>query len=293
MTIKMDIAEIIKLCRVHQWVKNGFIFLPAFFGQALNLGSLIPLLFGFLCFSFLASAVYIFNDIIDAPDDRLHSEKKSRPITAGKVSVGTAYGISALLLVTSLAGAFMINQLFLVACVVYLIQNLLYSTWLKKFALIDITIISLGFLIRLFAGGVISDVPISNWMYIMAFLLAMLLALGKRRDDLLILKNEGTEVRKAVRGYSLEFVNIISVMLSAITVVAYIMYTLSPEVIARVGNSHVYVTSLFVFLGVLRYLQLALVYENTGSPTLILLKDNPTRLIVLAWLFTFGYLLYF
>ena len=127
----------------------------------------------------------------------------------------------------------------------------------------------------------------------MAFLLAMLLALGKRRDDLLILKNEGTEVRKAVRGYSLEFVNIISVMLSAITVVAYIMYTLSPEVIARVGNSHVYVTSLFVFLGVLRYLQLALVYENTGSPTLILLKDNPTRLIVLAWLLTFGYLLYY
>jgi len=289
----VSFADIIKLCRVHQWVKNGFIFLPAFFGQALNAENGVSLLLGFLCFSFLASAVYIFNDIIDAPDDRLHNEKKDRPIAAGKVSVGTAYGISALLLATSLAGAFMINQLFLVACVVYLIQNLLYSTWLKKFALIDITIISLGFLIRLFSGGVIADVPISNWMYIMAFLLAMLLALGKRRDDLLILKNEGTEVRKAVRGYSLEFVNIISVMLSAITVVAYIMYTLSPEVIARVGNSHVYVTSLFVFLGVLRYLQLALVYENSGSPTLILLKDNPTRLFVLAWLLTFGYLLYF
>lgn len=289
----MNLTDIIKLCRVHQWVKNGFIFLPAFFGQALTVDNAVSLLLGFLCFSFLASAVYIFNDIIDAPDDRLHNEKKDRPIAAGKVSVGTAYGISALLLASSLAGAFMINQLFLFACVVYLIQNLLYSTWLKKFALIDITIISLGFLIRLFSGGVIAGVPISSWMYIMAFLLAMLLALGKRRDDLLILKNEGTEVRKAVRGYSLEFVNIISVMLSAITVVAYIMYTLSPEVITRVGNSHVYVTSLFVFLGVLRYLQLALVYENTGSPTLILLKDNPTRLIVLAWLLTFGYLLYF
>ncbi len=289
----MRFSEVIKLCRVHQWIKNGFILLPAFFGQALNAENGVSLLLGFLCFSFLASAVYIFNDIIDAPDDRLHNEKKDRPIAAGKVSVGTAYGISALLLASSLAGAFMINQLFLIACVVYMVQNLLYSTWLKKFALIDITIISLGFLIRLFSGGVIASVPISNWMYIMAFLLAMLLALGKRRDDLLILKNEGTEVRKAIRGYSLEFVNIISVMLSAITVVAYIMYTLSPEVITRVGNSHVYVTSLFVFLGVLRYLQLALVYENTGSPTLILLKDNPTRLIVLAWLFTFGYLLYF
>lgn len=289
----MNPTEITRLCRVHQWVKNGFIFLPAFFGQALNANSAVPLLLGFLCFSFHASAVYIFNDIIDAPVDRLHNEKKSRPIVAGTVSVGTAYGLAAVLLTSSLIGAFFIHQLFLAACIVYLIQNILYSAWLKKFALIDITIISLGFLIRLFAGGVIADVPISNWMYIMAFLLAMLLALGKRRDDLLILNNEGTEVRKAVRGYSLEFVNIISVMLSAITVVAYIMYTLSPEVIERVGTSHMYVTSLFVFLGVLRYFQLALVYENTGSPTLILLKDNPTRLIVLAWLLTFGYLLYF
>ncbi|MGB1319181.1 MAG: prenyltransferase, partial [Flavobacteriales bacterium] len=139
---------------------------------------------------------------------------------------------------------------------------------------------------------VIAEVPVSNWMYIMAFLLAMLLALGKRRDDLLILKNEGRQVRKAVEGYNMEFVNIVSVMLSAITVVAYVMYTLSPEVIQRVGSPYVYVTSLFVFLGVLRFLQLALVYENTGSPTLILLKDNPIRLVVLAWLFTFGYLLY-
>lgn len=289
----MSLANVIKLFRIHQWIKNGFIFLPAFFAQALNMENAVPLLLGFLCFSLLASAVYVFNDIVDAPDDRLHAEKKDRPIAAGKLSVSAAYGISAFLVTASLAGAFFIDRLFLIACVVYLIQNILYTTWLKKFALIDITIISLGFLIRLFAGGVVSDVPISSWMYIMAFLLAMLLALGKRRDDLLILKNEGTEVRKAVRGYSLPFVNIISVMLSAITVVAYIMYTLSPEVIARAGSEYVYVTSLFVFLGVLRYLQLALVYENTGSPTLILLKDNPTRLIVLAWLLTFGYLLYF
>ena len=289
----MKVSDIINLCRVHQWVKNGFIFLPAFFGQAMNAETGTQLLLGFLCFSFLASAVYVFNDIIDAPADRLHGEKKHRPIAAGSVKVGTGYIISVVLLISSLIGAYLIHHLFVAACLVYLIQNLLYSTWLKKFALIDITIISLGFLIRLFAGGVIAEVPISNWMYIMAFLLAMLLALGKRRDDLLILKNEGTEVRKSVKGYSLEYVNIISVMLSAVTLVAYIMYTLSPEVIQRVGNSHVYVTSLFVFLGLMRYLQLALVYENTGSPTLILLKDNPTRLIVLGWMLTFGYLLYF
>jgi len=286
-------SDFLKLIRVHQWVKNLFIFLPAFFGQALDEDSVFSLALGFICFSLSASAVYIFNDIIDAPADRLHKEKKERPIAAGKIKVGTAYGLAAVLLVVSLTGAYFINQLFLAACVFYLVQNLFYTTWLKKFALIDITIISLGFLIRLFAGGVIAEVPISSWMYIMAFLLAMLLALGKRRDDLLILKNEGRQVRKAIEGYSMEFVNVVSVMLSAVTVVAYVMYTLSPEVIARVGSPYVYVTSLFVFLGVLRYLQLALVYENTGSPTLILLKDNPIRLVVIAWLLTFGYLLYF
>ncbi|MFT5480528.1 MAG: decaprenyl-phosphate phosphoribosyltransferase [Bacteroidia bacterium] len=288
----MSFSDFIKLIRVHQWVKNLFIFLPAFFGQALNEESFIPLLLGFVCFSLAASAVYIFNDIIDAPSDRLHKEKKNRPIAAKKIKVSTGYGLAGTLLVTSLVGAFFINQLFFAACVFYLIQNFFYTLWLKKFALIDITIISLGFLIRLFCGGVIAGVPISSWMYIMAFLLAMLLALGKRRDDLLILKNEGRQVRKAVEGYSMEFVNVVSVLLSAVTVVAYIMYTLSPEVIDRVGSPYIYVTSLFVLLGVLRYLQLALVYENTGSPTLILLKDNPIRLVVLAWLLTFGYLLY-
>lgn len=290
---RIMVSEIIKLIRVHQWVKNLFIFLPAFFGQALTSGSLLELGLGFVYFSLAASAVYVFNDVLDADDDRLHHEKKHRPIAAETVSASTTYVLIGVLLILSLGGAFLLNELFFGACVFYLFQNLLYTTWLKKFALIDITIISIGFLIRLFAGGVISDVPISNWMYIMAFLLAMLLALGKRRDDLLILQNEGTEVRKAIKGYNLEFVNVISVMLSAVTVVAYIMYTLSDEIIARVGSQYVYITSLFVFLGVLRYLQLALVYENTGSPTKILLKDIPTQLCVVAWLLTFGYLLYF
>jgi decaprenyl-phosphate phosphoribosyltransferase len=277
---------------VHQWVKNLFIFLPAFFGQAFTRDSVLELGLGFLCFSLLASAVYILNDIKDVNDDRQHKEKQHRPIASGAISIPSAYLIAALLAASSLIGSYLIGQLFFFACLLYLVQNIFYSLWLKKFALIDITIISLGFLIRLFAGGVIADVPVSNWMYIMAFLLAMLLALGKRRDDLLILKNEGKEMRKAIRGYNLEFVNVMTIMLSAITIVAYIMYTLSAEVMARVGSPFVYVTSIFVFLGVMRYLQLALVYENTGSPTLILLKDRPTGLIVLAWLLTFGYLLY-
>ncbi len=284
--------DYLRLLRVHQWTKNLFIFLPAFFGQALTEASFLKLSFGFLSFCVLASSVYILNDIVDAPSDRLHGEKKNRPIASGKIKPVTAGVFGIVLAAVAMLSAYSIDQQFLYASIVYLLMNIAYSLLLKKFALIDITIISIGFLIRLYCGGVISDVPISSWMFIMAFLLAMLLALGKRRDDLLILKNEGTEVRSSIRGYSLEFVNIISVMLSAIIIVAYIMYTLSEDVIQRVGNEHVYVTSIFVFLGVLRYLQLALVYENTGSPTLILLKDNPIRISVVAWLLTFAYFLY-
>jgi decaprenyl-phosphate phosphoribosyltransferase len=289
----MSLSDLFGTIRVHQWVKNLFIFLPAFFGQALNQDSIVLLVLAFISFSLGASAVYVFNDIIDAPSDRLHSQKKKRPIASGVIGKRTAWIVISTLIPISLMMAYFIHHLFFAACILYLIQNILYSLWLKKFALIDITIISLGFLIRLFAGGAVAEVPISNWMYIMAFLLAMLLALGKRRDDLLILKNEGQRMRQAIDGYSLGFVNMISVMLSGIIVVSYIMYTLSPEVIARVGSPYVYVTSLFVFLGILRYLQLALVYENSGNPTLILLSDNPVRLSVLGWLLTFSYLLYF
>jgi len=289
----MSIRDLIGVVRVHQWVKNLFIFLPAFFGQELDKDSALPLMLAFVSFSLAASAVYTFNDIIDASSDRLHKAKKNRPIASGAITNLSAFLLVGCLVLASLIMAYCIHTLFFTVCVLYLFQNVLYSIWLKNLVLVDVTIVSFGFLIRLFAGGVIVDVPVSNWMYIMTFLLAMLLALGKRRDDLLILEDEGQMVRPAIRGYSIEFINLISVMLGGIIVVAYIMYTLSPELITRIGTPYVYITSLFVLLGVLSYLQLALVYENSGNPTLILLRDNPIRFTVLGWLLTFGYLLYF
>lgn len=289
----MSLRDLLTVARIHQWVKNLFIFLPAFFGQALDGVSIFYLLLAFVSFSLSASAVYIFNDIIDASSDRLHKSKKKRPIASGAINYRLGFTLSFGFIILSLGMAYYIHPLFLGACWVYLFQNILYSLWLKKLALVDVTIISFGFLIRLFAGGVVADIPVSNWMYIMTFLLAMLLALGKRRDDLLILKQEGQQVRQAIQGYSIEFINMVSVMLGGVIVVSYIMYTLSAEVILRVESPYAYLTSLFVFLGILRYLQLSLVYENSGSPTLILLRDNPIRLLVTAWLLTFGFLLYY
>ncbi|MFC2175608.1 UbiA prenyltransferase family protein [Bacteroidota bacterium] len=282
----------IGLFRVQQWVKNLFLFLPAFFARAFNTETGFHLVLAFLVFSVLASSVYILNDIIDAPADRLHPEKKHRPIAANKIGAHSAGIIGLIMAAVALTCAYFISLQFLFACCIYLTLNLAYSFGLKKIALIDITIVSIGFLIRLFIGGVISNVPISNWMYIMTFLLAMLLSIGKRRDDLLILKNEDKQISELMPGYSLAFVNVVSVMLSTIIIVAYIMYSISKEVTTRVGSEYVYVTSLFVFLGILRYLQLAFIAETTGNPTNILLKDNPIKLAVLGWILTYGIFLY-
>lgn len=289
----MSFRQVVGVVRIHQWVKNLFIFLPAFFGQQLNTTYGIPLVVTFLAFSLAASAVYVLNDVVDVEADKKHPKKRNRPITSGALSKTSALLISLVLASSAFGIAFTVHKLVLASCILYVVQNILYSLWLKNYALLDISIISTGFLIRLFAGGVVAEVPVSNWMYIMTFLLAFLLALGKRRDDLLLLEQKGAKVRKASDGYSILFIDHLSVMLGGIIIVSYIMYTLTPDLIERVGNRQVYITSIFVFLGVLRYLQLELLRGKSGNPTLILLKDVPTQLIMISWMALFGYLLYF
>ena len=284
---------LIKLLRPAQWVKNAFVLMPAFFARVESVDVLAPLLLGFLSFSWVASGIYIFNDLADVDADRLHPIKSARPLAAGTVATTTATALSMELLAVGLALGFWAGgPLFLLTIGLYLAINVGYSFWLKKFALVDITLISLGFVLRVHGGGLLAHVPISPWMYLMTFLLAMLLALGKRRDDLMLHDETGHVVRKSVHGYSHEFIHILSVMLCAIISVAYILYTLSPDVVARVGSPWVFLTSVFVLLGLMRYLQRLLVMQDTGNPTEILLRDRPMQLIIALWLATFGILLY-
>lgn len=285
--------ELIKLMRPAQWVKNAFVLMPAFFARADRADVIVPLLLGFLSFSWVASGIYIINDLADVDADRLHPVKYSRPLAAGTVSVRSATALSMALLVVGMALAFLAGGLpFLLTIGLYLTINAGYSFWLKKFALVDITLISMGFVLRVHGGGLLADVPISPWMYLMTFLLAMLLALGKRRDDLMLRDETGHVARKSVHGYSYEFIHILSVMLCAIISVAYILYTLSPDVVARVGSPWVFLTSVFVLLGLMRYLQRLLVMQDTGNPTEILLRDRPMQLVIALWLAAFGVLLY-
>lgn len=284
---------VVSLLRVHQWIKNAFVFLPLFFaGRFLETGLIARTAFGFAAFSMVSSAVYILNDYIDIPLDRQHPEKKLRPLASGTVSKPFALGLLGILAAAGFALAAWLDAWFLGILAFYFAMNVAYSLKLKHIAIFDISIIAVGFVLRVHAGGQIGDVPISQWIVIMTFLLALFLALAKRRDDVLIMEESGDMMRPAVGGYNLEFVNSAMTAMAAIITVAYIMYTVSPEVEARMGNRFLYGTTFFVILGLLRYFQVSMVYKKSGSPTKVLLKDKMLPLIVLGWIGSFFAIIY-
>lgn len=283
-----------RLMRVHQWVKNLFLFLPVFFAGQLfsNVSGLLHICLGFLSFSFIASAIYILNDYQDREEDRLHPVKKSRPLASGEISVTSAFIILTVLFVSGFAIAWFLGPWFFAILSFYFVFNISYSLGLKNFPLLDIFIISLGFLLRTLAGGVAADVPVSKWLMIMVFLLALFLALAKRRDDIVLAMASGREMRKSVKNYNLEFLGACLTMVAGISIVAYIMYTISEEVTARLGSEHIYITSVFVIAGLMRYLQITMVENDSGSPTKILYKDSFIKATVLAWIISFYIILY-
>ena len=170
-------------------------------------------------------------------------------------------------------------------------MNVGYSLGLKHISILDIMMIAFGFLLRTVAGGLVADVPISQWLVIMIFLLALFLALAKRRDDLLVGKSSGQLMRRSVENYNIEYVNACLTVLAGIIIVSYLMYTISDEVVTRLGD-HLYFTSVFVIAGMMRYLQIALVENNSGSPTKLLYSDRFLQATLLAWIISFFVLIY-
>lgn len=282
-----------KLLRVHQWIKNLFIFTPIFFGGAfLQSESLIKVVYGFLAFSIAASSIYIINDILDVKFDRLHPVKSKRPIASGQIPMPVAVSIAMILFGSAAIIAFFINENFGFLVLTYLFLNLLYTKKLKHIPIIDITCISIGFVLRVLSGGAIAGIVVSKWLVIMTFLLSLFLALGKRRDDILLEKDLGNQLRKAIKGYTLEFINASMMIMAAVLIVGYLMYVISPEITARITNPYFYFSVFFVIIGVLRYLQIAFVLEQTGSPTKIAYSDTFIQLVLAGWVVYFFFMLY-
>jgi decaprenyl-phosphate phosphoribosyltransferase len=289
---------LVKLLRPTQWAKNLFIFLPLFFhGKLLDIGLFLQCTAAFFAFCFAASSIYCFNDIYDVEADRLHPSKCKRPIASREISINTGYVISGLCFIISIAILciyFTDKQLYLLIALIvfYFLMNIAYCIKLKSYAIVDVIIISIGFVLRICVGGQATGIWLSEWIVIMTFLLALFLAFAKRRDDVILYEQTGVQQRNNTNRYNLEFMNQVMTSVCTITIIAYIMYTLSPEVMARFQTKHLYLTSIFVLTGIIRYLQVTIVYLKSESPTNILLKDRFIQLCIFAWMVSFLVIIY-
>ena len=285
--------DLFVLSRPAQWTKNLFIFLPLFFAlQIYHPAILIKAGLAFAVFCMLASSIYIFNDYHDIDEDRLHPRKKMRPLAAGRTSVAKALCMSAALLTFGLTGAWLLGFSTFYLALTYIALNVAYTIKLKHIPIIDIFIIASGFVIRIFVGGAVTGIKIYPWIVVMTFLLALFLALGKRRDDVLIFINNGEVSRKSIDGYNLAFIDSGMMAMASITIVSYIMYTMSAESIAKFKTDHLYLTAIFVIFGIMRYLQIVMVEQRSGAPSEILLKDKFIQLSIFGWILTFFLLIY-
>ena len=293
----MQIKPLIQLLRPEQSAKNLFIFLPLFFnGQLLNVSLLLQGVVVFFAFSFAASSIYCFNDIYDMEADRLHPKKCKRPVVSGVISVKTAYAVMAVCFALSMSILFFLGgtakYLVMALVALYYIMNVAYCIRLKQYVIVDVIIISTGFVLRILVGGKATDIWLSEWIIMMTFLLALFLAFAKRRDDVVLYQATGISPRKNTNRYNLDFMNQVMTVVSTITIITYIMFTLSPDVIERFHSRHIYFTAIFVLVGIIRYLQVTIVDLKSGNPATILLKDRFIQLCIAGWILSFLIIIY-
>jgi decaprenyl-phosphate phosphoribosyltransferase len=283
---------ILVLLRPHQWIKNLFVAAPLFFTPAaLSAAAGARVALGVACFSALASAMYVLNDWCDREADRCHPRKRHRPLAAGTVSTGAALVLALCLAVAGLGLAVLLLPApFGQVLAGYVVLNLAYSFRLKRIAILDVMVIAIGFVLRIYAGGFLIGVTPTVWIVACTLLLALFLALAKRRDD--IVRGLEKSHRPSLAGYNAVFLDTAIAVVLGSLLVCYILYTTQPENMARLHSNNLFLTVPFVIAGVLRYLQLTLVEHRSGSPTRVVVTDRFLLLTILGWLLTFARLIY-
>lgn len=289
-----NMKHYIQLIRPKHWAKNLFLFVPPFFaGKFFELDKIGLLTGGFVAFSFLASSIYIINDYRDIEDDKKHPEKRKRPLASGSVNKNVAIILSCVLTIAGAVIAYLLDSSgkFLFISGLYYLLNLSYSFGLKNIAIVDILILAAGFVLRVKAGAQLAAVSTTEWFIIMTFLLALFLAIAKRRDDVLLKMNTGSDMRKSIKGYSLDFLNTLLGLFCAILIVSYVNYTISPAAFEKFGH-RLYYTALFVIAALMRYLQITFIHNKAGSPTDVLYKDRFIQVTLVLWAASFFVILY-
>jgi len=287
------LRSILVSMRPSNWVKNLFLFAALIFaGRLLDFNAFLLTLAGFFLFSFGSSGIYLINDIADIEKDKLHPEKSQRPIPSGALSVNTAGVTAALLLLVALVGGFLINSLFGIVTAVYILVNIAYSFYLKHVVILDVMSIAISFVLRVVAGAEIIGVPSSEWLILCTLLLSLFLGFAKRRHELLILETKATGHRAVLEHYSPYFLDQMTAIVTASTVMSYAVYTISDETVRKFHTKDLIYTVPFVLYGIFRYLYLVHKKEEGGNPTKILLTDVPLILNVLAWVLVCAYIIY-
>lgn len=280
------------LLRIRQWVKNAFVFAPLLFAQRLtDLHAVASALAATLAFSLAASAIYIFNDIVDRDRDRHHPTKRDRPIAAGKIAVGAAAVISLLLAAAAGAVTAFTAPTIIVPLCAYATLNVLYTLVLKRVALFDVIVIAIGFVLRVESGSAAIGEPTSSWMILTTLFIALFLGLAKRRGEQANL-GQGAEHRPGSELYSLRSLDILVGVSLALTIIAYALYTVDPQTIARFGSRNLVYTVPIVIFGMFRYFVLVTRDHELADPTEIVTRDSLLIATVAVWSVTVALLIY-
>jgi 4-hydroxybenzoate polyprenyltransferase len=278
------LAAVVVSLRPRQWVKNLFVFAGLVFGQRLFTASFWPALAAFAIFCGLSGAIYLLNDVADRQRDRLHPKKRERPVAARTLSVTVALGVAVTLVAAGLAAAAMLSTRFFLVAVAYVALLTAYSAWLKHVVIVDVLTVAVGFVLRALAGTLAIDVAISGWLLICTILSALFLALGKRRHEYLALEAEAAHHRPILAEYSAGLLDQMIAVVTASTVTAYALYTMSPETVAKFHTQLLPATLPFVLYGIFRYLYLLYRRQLGGNPSELFLHDRALLINTACWI---------
>lgn len=279
---------ILKQIRIKQWIKNLLIFAPILFSFNLfNRNDILYSIITFFSFSFLASFIYIVNDIKDIESDKLHPTKKNRPIPSGKLSLTQAYIIALCLLICSIILSYIVHkQLLYFILLGYLTINILYAYKLKHISIIDCITIAIGFELRILAGCAAIGVIASDFILVVTFFLALVLAFIKRKGELQLLNADSSKHRKVLSYYTVSLLDKYIFATATLTLIGYLFYTLDENVIKQIGNDYLKYSIVFVLYGIFRFIQLSDidVYDKEGDPTTLIYKDKALQITIFSWM---------
>lgn len=280
-----SLLAILRIMRPKQWTKNAIIYAGLVFdGQLFIWRSFYTVTISFILLCLVAGAIYIVNDVIDIENDRKHPRKRYRPLPSGQLSVQTALAAAVVLSVVGIGGAALYNVRYALILLAYLLLHILYSLRLKHIVIIDILTITTGYVLRVAAGVIVIDVArFSPWLYTCTALLAMFLAIGKRRQELVLLGDQADDIRPIFKQYNMPLLDDMLRMVTTGTLIAYILYTIETPAALLVSSNLALLTVPPVTYALLRYLYLIHVKGEGSAPDEVLLRDRPLQLSIMLW----------